>query len=209
MAEPSILDLIFPSRCAVCESKGPNLCARCEFVLVSRPHRFSRGIASGLAATRYSPEISKLLVGFKDQGQFSLAGQLGVLMLPLSVEINRLNFMVDLVPVPSRSENFSKRGFVPGVLLAKTLCKNSANSRVMNCLVFKKAVKDQVGLSSLERARNISGSMSTNQRVSGRPVYLVDDVVTTGATIQEAWRTMTLAGAVVLGALVISESQQT
>ena len=49
--------------------------------------------------------------------------------------------------------------------------------------------------------------MRLNQSVSGKTVFLVDDVVTTGATITEAWKTLSLGGAIVLGALVISEAR--
>jgi ComF family protein len=202
-----LLDVIFPSRCAVCDAQGPNLCADCDGVLLPKPHCFQRGPVSGLAATSYSPEVSNLLVAFKDRGQFALARELGKLMEPLVQELLQLSGPGYLVPAPSRTQNFAKRGFQPSLLLARQLANRVQSVKVLNCLVLSSGVLDQVGLSSEERIANLSGSMRLNQPVSGKTVFLVDDVVTTGATITEAWKTLSLGGAIVLGALVVSEAR--
>jgi predicted amidophosphoribosyltransferase len=197
----------------VCDAPGPNLCLDCYFVLEPKPHYFQRGPVHGLAATRYSPEVSNLLVAFKDRGQFALARELGQLMEPLAQELLALSELSGasgscyLAPAPSRIQNFAKRGFQPSLLLARQLVKKVPNAKVLNCLLLSSGVLDQVGLSSAERISNLEGSMRLNQSVSGKTVFLVDDVVTTGATITEAWKTLSLGGAIVLGALVISEAR--
>ena len=197
----------------MCDAPGPNLCLDCYFVLEPKPHYFQRGPVHGLAATRYSPEVSNLLVAFKDRGQFALARELGQLMEPLAQELLALSELSGasgscyLAPAPSRIQNFAKRGFQPSLLLARQLVKKVPNAKVLNCLLLSSGVIDQVGLSSAERISNLEGSMRLNQSVSGKTVFLVDDVVTTGATITEAWKTLSLGGAIVLGALVISEAR--
>lgn len=207
MVKPGLIDIIFPSRCAVCDATGVNLCEGCSGLLEPRPHRFQRGPISGIAATTYSNEISKLLVAFKDKGQFALVRELTDLMSPLIREIEQSFYPVYLVPVPSRSQNYSRRGFTPSLLLAKALANKASQATVMHCLALSPEVKDQVGLSANERIGNLAGSMSLNQIVEGKICYVVDDVVTTGASVSEAWRALSVAGAVVLGALVISESR--
>ena len=197
----------------MCDAPGPNLCLDCYFVLEPKPHYFQRGPVHGLAATRYSPEVSNLLVAFKDRGQFALARELGQLMEPLAQDLLALSELSGasgscyLAPAPSRIQNFAKRGFQPSLLLARQLVKKVPNAKVLNCLLLSSGVLDQVGLSSAERISNLEGSMRLNQSVSGKTVFLVDDVVTTGATITEAWKTLSLGGAIVLGALVISEAR--
>jgi len=208
VSKTGLLDVIFPSRCAVCETPGPNLCQGCDFVLEPKPHFFQRGQVQGLAATSYSAEVSKLLVAFKDRGQFALARELGRLMDPLVLELLQVPGWVYLVPAPSRIQNFAKRGFQPSLLLARQLANRVPTARVMNCLVLDAEVLDQVGLSSAERIANLRGSMRLNQSVAGKTVFLVDDVVTTGATITEAFETVVLGGAITLGALVVSEARQ-
>ena len=202
-----LLDFVFPSRCAVCEALGPNLCADCRQVLRPSPHDFQRGPVVGRAATYLSPEVSKLLVSFKDRGQSALVSDLNVLIAPLVAELAAFSEVVHLVPAPSRMENFARRGFTPSVVLARALSNLVSNAHVLNCLVLAKDVKDQVGLSGAQRHENLAGSMSLNQRVGDRLCFVVDDICTTGATLIEAWRALSVGGANVLGALVISESK--
>jgi predicted amidophosphoribosyltransferase len=161
----------------------------------------------GRAATYLSPEVSKLLVSFKDRGQSALVSDLNELIAPLVAELASFSEAVYLVPAPSRLENFALRGFTPSVVLAQALSNQVSNTRVLNCLMLAKDVKDQVGLTSSQRQANLAGKMSVNQKVTGKSCFLVDDICTTGATLIEAWRALTVAGANVLGALVVSESK--
>ena len=207
MKNSGLLDFVFPSRCAVCEALGPNLCENCRQVLRPSPHAFERGPVVGRAATYLSPEVSKLLVSFKDRGQSALVSDLTELMAPLVAELAVFSEAVYLVPAPSRLENFARRGFTPSVVLARALSNRASNTRVLNCLVLEKNVQDQVGLTSLQRKENLAGSMSLNQKVTGKSCFVVDDICTTGATLIEAWRALSVGGANVLGALVISESK--
>jgi predicted amidophosphoribosyltransferase len=146
-------------------------------------------------------------VAFKDRGQSALVRELSELVEPLVFEVNQLDQVVYLVPAPSRGQNFARRGFTPSVLIAQAIAKSAPKALVVNCLVMGKAVKDQVGLTGAERQTNLAGSMSLNQKVAFKSCFVVDDICTTGATIIEAWRALTVAGANVLGALVVSEGK--
>ena len=207
MKNSGLLDFVFPSRCAICEALGPNLCADCREVLAPAPHAFKRGPVFGLAATYLSPEVSKLLVSFKDRGQSALVSDFDELIAPLVAELASFSESINLVPAPSRLENFARRGFTPSVVLARAISNQVSNTRVLNCLLLAKDVKDQVGLTSSQRQANLAGKMSVNQKVAGKSCFVVDDICTTGATLIEAWRALSVAGANVLGALVVSESK--
>jgi competence protein ComFC len=207
MLRAGLLDFVFPSRCAVCEAAGPNLCSNCQGVLKPSPHFFSRGPVRAQAATYLSSEVSKLLVAFKDGGQFALVREMAELIAPLVLEIQQYSGDVYLVPAPSRSENFSRRGFVPSLVLAQALASLARTPKVLNCLILSSSVKDQVGLSGVQRQENLTGSMRLNQKVVGKSCFIVDDICTTGSTIIEAFRVLTVGGATVLGALVVSESK--
>jgi len=203
----SLVDLIFPSRCAVCDRAGKNLCLDCKNLLWIEPREF---LLSGLAiytVTKYSDETSKLLVSIKDKGQFSLVAELAQMLRPVIENLPASESIRYLVPAPSSPENFSKRGFHPMLLLAQAVASRHPSLSVLNCLRFSRRVKDQVGLTESERIANLSFSMKLNQSVTGRVCYLVDDVVTTGATALEAARVLRLGGATLAGVLAISYSK--
>jgi ComF family protein len=203
----SLVDLIFPSRCAVCDRAGKNLCLDCRNLLWIEPREFA---LSGLAiytVTKYSDETSKLLVSLKDKGQFALVAELAQMLIPIIEKIPASESIRYLVPAPSSPENFSRRGFHPMLLLAQAVANKHPSLKVLNCLRFARRVKDQVGLTEPERIANLSSSMRLNQSVAGRVCYLLDDVVTTGATALEATRALGSGGATVAGVLAISYSK--
>jgi ComF family protein len=203
----SLVDLVFPSRCAVCDQPGKNLCLDCKNLFWIEPRKFE---LSGLVihtVTQYSDETSKLLVALKDKGQSALVAELAQMLRPIIEKIPASESTRYLIPAPSRPENFSKRGFHPMLLLAQAVSSQCQNLSVLNCLRFTRPVSDQVGLTEPERIANLASSMELNQRVSGRVCYLLDDVVTSGATALEAARVLALGGATLAGVLALSYSK--
>jgi len=203
----SLVDFIFPSRCAVCDRSGENLCLNCKNLLRIEPREF---LLSGLdvyTVTKYSDETSRLLVSLKDKGQFALVAELAQMLRPVIEKLPASESSRYLVPAPSSPENYSKRGFHPMLLLAQEVASKYPSFSVMNCLRFSRRVKDQVGLTEPERLANLSFSMELNQSVTGRVCYLLDDVVTTGATALEAARVLRVGGAYLAGVLAVSYSK--
>ncbi len=134
MQTTSLVDLIFPSRCAVCDRAGKNLCLDCKNLLWIEPREF---LLSGLAiytVTKYSDETSKLLVSIKDKGQFSLVAELAQMLRPVIENLPASESIQYLVPAPSSPQNFSKRGFHPMLLLAQAVASSHPSLSVLNCL---------------------------------------------------------------------------
>jgi predicted amidophosphoribosyltransferase len=157
--------------------------------------------------TKYSDETSRLLVSLKDKGQFALVAELAQMLRPVIEKLPASESNRYLVPAPSSPENYSKRGFHPMLLLAQEVASKYPSFSVVNCLRFSRRVKDQVGLTEPERLANLSFSMELNQSVTGRVCYLLDDVVTTGATALEAARVLRVGGAYLAGVLAVSYSK--
>jgi predicted amidophosphoribosyltransferase len=202
-----LIDLLFPSRCAVCDCSGKNLCESCRDLILIEPKEFSVAGLRVFTVTKYTNETSKLLVALKEKGQSALVTELAQMLRPAIDAISLIESPIYLVPAPSRPENFSKRGFHPTLLIAKAIANQSPGLSVLNCLKFSRPVLDQVGLSEGERLANLSSSMRLNQPIRGRVCYLLDDVVTTGATASESKRVLSLGGATVAGVLALSYSK--
>jgi predicted amidophosphoribosyltransferase len=171
------------------------------------PQEFNLEGLTVQAATKYTDEISKLLVALKEKGQSALVSDLATMLDSVIEKLPSSESVVFLVPAPSRLENFSKRGFHPMLLLAQAISTRNNQLTVLNALRFARKVQDQVGLSAEQRIANLAFSMRLNQQVAGKICYLLDDVVTTGATALEAARVLRLGGATVAGVLAISYSK--
>ena len=117
-----------------------------------------------------------------------------------------------LVPIPSRRLADRKRGFAHvELLIAQLIDRNkSLNFQVLNCLIHSRKISDQTSLNFNERALNMKGAFLVDQikyleiyptKNSNSVVFLVDDLVTTGATVQAANSALSTLGARVDGVL--------
>lgn len=204
MSITPLLNFVLPSRCASCDKPGYDLCDQCLSEITIELHEFQIHGLPGFAVTKYTPLISNVLVAFKEKGQFALSKTLAGLFSEAISLLPKFELPVYLVPAPSSPDNFARRGFQPALLLATEIARNHPEFRVLNSLVFSRKVQDQVGLSGSQRLANLESSMKLNQSVTGRVCYLVDDVVTTGATATQAARVLLIGGAQVAGILTLS-----
>jgi predicted amidophosphoribosyltransferase len=114
--------------------------------------------------------------------------------------------------MPSRPTAIRKRGGDPMRRIAgaavEQLTAASVGVELLPVLRTSRGVEDQAGLASAARIANLSGALVVPARferlLMGRPALIVDDVVTTGASLAEAARALNAGGAQVLGAAVIA-----
>lgn len=102
-----------------------------------------------------------------------------------------------LIPVPLHLNRLRERGFNQSLLLVKELSRRTGISYQWQLLEKKKPTAPQVNLSGTERERGVRGAFSVRkiEAVEGRKILLVDDVYTTGATVNECARVLIAAGA--------------
>lgn len=104
-----------------------------------------------------------------------------------------------VVPVPTSSAAMRRRGYRVVDLLARR-----AGLRPVRALTAARSTGDQRRLTRTQRARNVTGSLRATRRLDGEEVVIVDDVVTTGATLIEAARAVRAAGGRVRGAATVA-----
>jgi predicted amidophosphoribosyltransferase len=206
-----LLDLVLPRSCAGCVAPGPALCPACAAGLaVPRRHRpdpCPQGLPAVVAAAPYAGPVRAVLLAHKEQGRRGLARPLGAALATAAAVLD-LPPRSLLVPVPSSPEAVRARGHDHARRLAAATARALPGAQARPLLVGCRAVADQAGLDRAARAANLSGALRVRGRLAGLPVVVVDDVVTTGATLAEAARALRAAGADVRGCVVVAATQR-
>ncbi len=190
--------------CKVCgrPMEGPSLPASgvCGHCLKDRP---AWDAARSLAV--YEGQLAETIKAFKFRGKRDAAASLGALAAE-AVSINFHEENIDLVvPVPLHAGRVRERGFNQAVDLARAAAKARGVPLFAEALARERETRPQVGLTRPQRIANVKGAFTANGRVDikGKTVLLVDDVRTTGATLNECARTLKKAGAARVLALTL------
>lgn len=149
------------------------------------------------AALVYEGVVARSIRRLKEDGATILARPLGAAMSGI---LNEAASDAVIVPVPTSRGAFRRRGYrVPELLVHR------AGWRTQRVLSLVRRTSDQRGLGRDARARNVAGSMRARGAFSpGTRVVIVDDVLTTGATLDEAARALSAVGLRPIGAVALA-----
>lgn len=198
-------DLLLGATCPACDCPGWGLCVRCWAQLQQPPHAVSRGVPVPVwAACDYRPLLEHVVPRYKDDGALHLAKPLGRL-LARAVLAHRPPASAVLVPVPSLPGAVKARGFDHAARLGQLAARATGLPIARGVLARARAGGDQRGLGREAREANLAGSMWAS--APDAPVLVLDDVATTGASLREAIRALTTAGAEVIGAAVVADAE--
>lgn len=181
------LALLLATSCPGCDRGGTLLCDGCRMLL--RPDQHELRTPQGLlvhAALRYEGVPARAIRRLKEDGATMLAHPLGAALRPL-LRAHARDALV--VTVPTGRAAFRRRGYRVPDLLARR-----AGVVPHRVLMPARRTADQRELGRAARARNVAGSMRARGRERHGEVVIVDDVVTTGATLDEAARALRAAG---------------
>jgi predicted amidophosphoribosyltransferase len=159
------------------------------------------------AATRYEAAGRAALLAYKERGRRDLAGPLADLLaaaVRAALAGRAPPGAVLLVPVPSARSVAAARGGDHVLRLARRAARTTGARVARDALALTRAVRDSAGLAAGERAANLAGAMTARPPPPGLAALLVDDIVTSGATLSEATRALCAAGWPVLGAAVVA-----
>lgn len=217
-----LLDLFFPKYCMYCKQLGEYLCSSC-FALLSfettdiclvcqkpaiagftHPSCTTKySIDGAVASLVYSPVMEKLIYRFKYKPYIQDLERIlldlfyeGIIQKPLIVAGITPHTL--MVPIPLHTRKQRQRGYNQAEILAKGM---AARFQIpfINVLHRVKATKSQYRLGREERRENIAGAFSLDQQqkafIQNAQIMLVDDVLTSGATMMEAAKVLKRNGA--------------
>jgi predicted amidophosphoribosyltransferase len=198
----ALQELIFPVRCLGCSTLGLSICSQCRQGWHPHIYRsFSRDAERFpiYSSISYSTIASKVLLAAKERNLIQ-ADQLiyDAFKKSMTQCIKEVGIGL-LIPIPSRPSIARLRGrqFVAEMSFQLTEVTGAPTFEI---LTHSRKVKDQSSLDAKERRRNLDGSMKALRYLSGKAI-LIDDLVTSGATLHEAARALREKGIEVAAAV--------
>lgn len=230
----TLFNLVFPDDCRVCSSPLQNVsripvcpaclsnprpfvpeyfCSECHAPFLNAApldedgkcalcrHGLS-GFDAAFSYGEYEGTLRKLIHLFKYTGVYPLAQPLGAFLaraLPRGQQFDLL------VPMPLHWRRRWRRGFNQAELLAKVVGRRTGIT-VVSAVRRRKATSTQAGLTGAQRRLNVSGAFKVHrpEKVGGRHVVLIDDVLTTGATAAACAAALKRAGAASVTVLTLA-----
>ncbi|MEP7291855.1 MAG: ComF family protein [Chloroflexota bacterium] len=201
----SSLDLIYPPRCAGCGRIDSRWCDRCQQELEQVAFDLRRGRLPPLEAVAatgiHEGKLQQAIHALKYVGAHDLAAPLGE---RLTAALNALHWQIDtIIPVPLHSTRQRERGANQSQQLAEYVAEALRLPCTHQALTRWRDTPPQVGLNREQRQTNVRGAFRATTNLSGS-ILLLDDVFTTGATLQACAQAARDAGASAVYGLTIS-----
>ncbi len=145
--------------------------------------------------------------GLKYEGETARAGHLGEAMTPLLAEVMAGEPTALIVPVPLHRRRERQRGYNQSLLVAQAAAAPWKASLSPMALRRVRATAQQVSLNPVERVGNVAGAFAADiDLVAGRPIVLIDDVLTTGSTVAACAAVLRDSGAAAVAVVTLSRA---
>lgn len=212
----AFLGIIFTSHCIACGKKDASFCSLCREKIPLRGNFDYDGIFS---LWEYGhPHVRNALLALKYKNKRMLAVDIAdslydTLLEQLAEKSLFRNPLAptsySIIPIPLSEKRFKKRGYNQAELLAKALAQKDEKSFLLETNILCKIKDTETQVSVRDRAKrlkNVRGSFAIRhpEKIRGKTVVVVDDVVTTGATIAEARRVLLKAGAKIVYGVTVA-----
>ncbi|MBV7294819.1 ComF family protein [Corynebacterium sp. TAE3-ERU12] len=216
----ALFDLISPARCPGCNMAGvATVCRDCRAVFAAAPAPISPRVVVGVpvfSCGLYAHQRQHVVLAAKEHGNRAARNVMGAV---LAAAVGRLAAQgeipdprvepVVLIPAPTRVWSARRRGGDPVAYACTIAAAKHTDLKVVRAVKTTGGAIDSVGLSADQRRRNLAGNIALTPAVSRAHhahAILVDDVLTTGATVAETSRVLRAAGVQVASALVFAHA---
>lgn len=181
------------------------LCSGCRTELPAVPPLAEVSGVPVLAACHYEAPIDASIRRLKYENRPDLARPLARFVHE-RLRLSELPRDTWLVPIPLHGERLAERGYNQAALVARALSALTKQRSVPRALIRLRNTAQQARLDREARKANVRDAFVARQRLNGRKVTLVDDVLTTGATAEGAIAALTEAGAEVVAIVAIARA---
>ena len=212
-----LLELVYPNVCGICEKIDKNsLCENCKLEIekdiIAKIDNYNKDTSKIFNKHgyifRYYGHIRKLLIDYKFNNKSYLYKTFVQIILNNSNIINFIKSYDIIIAVPIHRKRFNNRGYNQSELLAKEISKYLKKTNFRNDILIK--IKDNTAQSTLtrtERFLNVKDAykIQNDNFIKEKRILLIDDIYTTGNTVNECSRVLKQCGAKEIGVLTISK----
>ena len=218
-----LLSVFLQSHCAFCDRVAYSqsnrttsnlLCEYCDQKLCS--HQLNKSDRSRLQQThstfawgRYDGQLKRAIALMKYQNKPEIGSLLGELLGQawLDSEAIKSSAKVSIVPIPMHHNKQKQRGFNQAEIIAHSFCQLTRSRLNTQALIRTQATEAMFNLKNrIERAKNLQGTLQIGSKLPKYPVLLIDDIHTTGATVNEAIKVLQQHQIKVIGVAVVAKA---
>ena len=213
----NFLNLIYPQTCGICgKLASDSLCKKCEIEL--KKESDLNIIQTGeeiedkyfnelMYIFKYEGQIRKLILDYKfNEKSYIYLTFVNFLLKNKKIFENIKNYDT-IIPVPISKKRLKTRGYNQSLLIARKIAQQTNLELVNNCLIKTKNIIEQSKLNKEDRMQNIQGvyELRNKQLIENKKILLIDDIYTTGSTVNECSKILRQGNPKKIGILVLAK----
>ena len=215
--QEKILNLIYPQTCGICGKLATNsLCKKCEIELkkqsdiniIKQGKEIENKYFNELMYIfKYEGQIRKLILDYKFNEKTYIYLTFVNFLLKNKKIFENIKKYDTIIPVPISKKRLKERGYNQCLLISREIAQKTNLELVNNCLIKTKNIIEQSKLNKEDRIQNIQGvyELKNQQLIENKKILLIDDIYTTGSTVNECCKIINEAKPNKIGVLTIAK----
>lgn len=215
--QEKILNLIYPQSCGICGKLATNsLCKKCEIelkkqsenqIIINNKEMQDKYFNELMYIFKYEGQIRKLILDYKFNEKSYMYLTFVNFLLKNKKIFENIKSYDTIIPVPISKKRLNERGYNQSLLIAREIAKQTKLELVNNCLIKTKNIIEQSKLSKEDRIQNIQGvyKLKNKKSLENKKILLIDDIYTTGSTVNECSKILKQGSPSKIGILVLAK----
>lgn len=216
--QEKISNLLYPQICGICEKINKDgLCPKCNLELKKQAEvnilrkeeniKKEKYFEELMYIFKYEGQVRKLILDYKFNEKSYLYKTFVNFLLKNEKIFENIKKYDKIIPVPISKKRNKERGYNQSLLIAEEIANKTNLELVNNCLIKTKNIIEQSKLNKEDRQQNIQGvySLQNARLITNKKILLVDDIYTTGSTVNECCKILQQANPKTIGVLVLAK----
>lgn len=208
---------IYPQTCGICGKIYPKpLCNKCEIklkkennlnIINSKEELEDKNFNELIYIFKYEGQIRKLILDYKFNEKSYIYLTFSYFLLKNKKLFEKIKKYDKIIPVPISKKRLKTRGYNQSYLIAKEIAHQTNLELLNNCLIKTKNIIEQSKLNKEERKQNIKGvyDLKNKELIKDKKILLIDDIYTTGSTVNECSKILKQGNPTQIGILVLAK----